>query len=422
MVDERDTAPPSEQIQDGREPTDRDAPEPSSVRLVGIDLARALAVFGMFAVHVGPPAAAVGGLGGWLLGLSEGRASALFAVLAGFSLTLIAGRRRPKTGVDGRRAGARIVIRAAVLLVVGTALAVVAGDVVILAYYAVYFLLALPLLRLSFRTLAGLAAVSAVVTPLIQYGAREVLTPGARAAIDALDPLHGISGVGVLDLVLTGFYPAVTWITFVVAGMALGRLDLSSAVVLCRTALAGSALVAFGYGVPVLLTRLIGGDLRALADQPWGRAAEGEKAMAGAVDKTAMFDTLDVPSGADGQSPWTLLLAQPHSSSPFDLIGCVGVALLVIAACVAALSAAPILRRLLVPVTAVGTMSLTVYVGHFLAPTVLGVPFGDTTSANQLLCYIAVAIVFARAWSRLFRRGPLEYILHKATEPTSRLR
>jgi uncharacterized membrane protein len=64
---------------------------PSMGRPLGVDLARALAVFGMFAVHVGPIEAAPGDVGGWLRSLSEGRASALFAMLAGFSLMLIAG-------------------------------------------------------------------------------------------------------------------------------------------------------------------------------------------------------------------------------------------------------------------------------------------------------------------------------------------
>ncbi len=98
----------------------------STARLVGVDLARALAVFGMFAVHTGPfnPFPTSGsGVGEWLVWLASGRASALFATLAGFSLVLIAGRLEPKTGLTGRQAKARIVIRAVILLVVGTALA-----------------------------------------------------------------------------------------------------------------------------------------------------------------------------------------------------------------------------------------------------------------------------------------------------------
>ena len=53
--------------------------------------------------------------------------------------------------------------------------------------------------------------------------------------------MHG--GVGVLDLLLTGFYPAITWMAFVTAGMALGRLDLTSSTVRRRLAVFGPAII-----------------------------------------------------------------------------------------------------------------------------------------------------------------------------------
>jgi uncharacterized membrane protein YeiB len=153
------------------EPTGVVEQRPSVGRLVGVDLARALAVFGMFAVHVGPFAVDVGGLGGWLLELAEGRSSILFATLAGFSPMLIAGRFEPKTGLAGRQARVRIAIRALVMLVLGTALTMLkTGIAVILAFYGVYFLLALPLIRLRARTLAIIAAVLAVVGPQAAFG------------------------------------------------------------------------------------------------------------------------------------------------------------------------------------------------------------------------------------------------------------
>ncbi|GHE41988.1 hypothetical protein GCM10017771_61490 [Streptomyces capitiformicae] len=55
--------------------------------------------------------------------IADGHSSVLFATLAGFSLMLLAGRREPKTGLAGRQAKARIAIRAVVLLVLGTVMA-----------------------------------------------------------------------------------------------------------------------------------------------------------------------------------------------------------------------------------------------------------------------------------------------------------
>ncbi len=232
----------------------------SAARLVGVDLARAVAVFGMFAVHVGPfnpfPTSS-DGVGTWSVWLASGRASALFATLAGFSLVLIAGRLEPKTGLAGRQARARIVIRAVILLVVGTALAMTDfGGGVIINFYAVYFLLALPLLRLRARALAIIAVALALVMPQVAYALRALLSESTVNTIDSYDPIARLSGVGVLDFLLTGFYPAITWMTFVVTGMALGRLDLSSGAVRRRLAVVGPALIAFGYGVSWLALRV----------------------------------------------------------------------------------------------------------------------------------------------------------------------
>jgi hypothetical protein len=46
----------------------------------------------------------------------------LFAVLAGFAVALITGRRTPKTGLAGRQAVAKVIIRAVILIALGTAL------------------------------------------------------------------------------------------------------------------------------------------------------------------------------------------------------------------------------------------------------------------------------------------------------------
>ncbi|MES4908163.1 MULTISPECIES: heparan-alpha-glucosaminide N-acetyltransferase domain-containing protein [unclassified Streptomyces] len=233
-------------------------------RLVGVDLARALAVFGMYIVHIGPPLSATHGVASWIRYLPDGHSSVLFASLAGLSLMLIAGRREPKTGLAGRQAKARITIRAVVLLALGTVMAMEYGGVIILGFYGVYFLLALPLVRLRARTLAIIAAALALVTPQLAFALTSLLTEPIQQSINAYDPLRRLSEVGVLDLLLTGFYPALTWMSFVIAGMALGRLDLSSGTVQRRLAALGAALAVTAYGMSLLLA---GKDaLRSLAE------------------------------------------------------------------------------------------------------------------------------------------------------------
>ncbi len=112
---------------------------------------------------------------------------------------------------------------------------------IILGFYGVYFLLALPLVRLRARTLAIIAAAFALVSPQLAFALTSLLTPSVQESINAYDPLYRLSEVGGLDLLLTGFYPALTWMSFVIAGMALGRLDLSSGTVRRRLAALGAA-------------------------------------------------------------------------------------------------------------------------------------------------------------------------------------
>jgi uncharacterized membrane protein YeiB len=267
------------------------------------------------------------------------------------------------------------------------------GGVIILGFYGVYFLLALPLVRMSSRTLGILAAAMAIVGPQLSFALNAVLPPSVQEAINAADPLKQLSDVGVLDLLLNGFYPAITWMPFVLAGMALGRLDLTSRVVQLRIAVLGAAITVAAYGTSLLL-----GGKNALAS-----LAEGG----------------NMPDGAG-----SLLLAGPHSGTTFDIVGSTGVAMLVIVAATALMQRLTWLRRAASPIIAVGAMSLTAYVGHFVLQPLLPAPAGAETqqSWTPVTLFILGAIVFAAIWSRFFRRGPLEYLLHVTTKPASLLR
>ncbi|MFI1720409.1 DUF418 domain-containing protein [Streptomyces sp. NPDC020489] len=417
------TQPPQETSapQENSPPPPRTSPEsavpvsagPSTARLVGVDLARALAVFGMYIVHIGPSLSATTGVGSWIRYMADGHSSVLFATLAGFSLMLLAGRREPKTGLAGRQARARIAIRAVVLLALGTVMAMEYGGVIILGFYGAYFLLALPLVRLSAKTLAIIAAAFALVTPQLAFVLTSLVTPSVQESINAYDPLRRLSEVGVLDLLFTGFYPALTWMSFVIAGMALGRLDLSSGTVRRRLAALGASLTVAAYGMSLLLA---GKDaLRSMAED--GSASSGSGSMPSGSGSMPLDGGSfpDVPASS-------LLSAGPHSGTTFDIIGSVGVAILVIVGATVLMDRLPRLRRLAKPVIAVGTMSLTAYVGHFVAQSLLPSVPGAPGSWIPVLTYIVGAIVFAALWSRFFRRGPLEYLLNAATKPAKYIR
>ncbi|HEU5322919.1 MAG TPA: hypothetical protein VFX28_19090, partial [Methylomirabilota bacterium] len=66
-------------------------------RLVGVDVARALALLGMMATHILLPV--TDGSLAWPQALAGGRSSALFALLAGVSIALVTGGASPHVGV-----------------------------------------------------------------------------------------------------------------------------------------------------------------------------------------------------------------------------------------------------------------------------------------------------------------------------------
>ncbi|MDN0199955.1 DUF418 domain-containing protein [Streptomyces sp. S.PNR 29] len=386
-------------------------PPSSAGRLIGIDLARGLAMFGMFAAHVGPEPSQ-GGLLGFLMEAARGRSSALFAVLAGFSLVIITGRPQPRTGRAGRQAGGKIVLRAVVLIALGFALAALGTSVeVILAYYGLTFLSVLPLYRLSATTLAVVAAVGALVLPQMLFLIRQWIDEGSWAdTVINWDPLARISDTdGLLDLLFTGAYPVLTWAPFMIAGMAVARLDLTRARLRTRLALTGTGLAVLGYGGSWLALRLV----------PHASAAISAVTDGGSASSAWWSDAVGEPVG---RTPAWLLMAAPHSQTTASILGNTGVALVVLATCLAATARMRRFTRLTTPVCAVGAMSLTVYTLHIVAIRVLGTDSKDVPELPVLLGFIGAAMVLASAWSRAFRRGPLEYLLHTITRVTRHIK
>lgn len=354
-----------------------------SGRLVGVDLARFAALAGMAATHLFPAFQPDGSLHP-AYAVAAGRAAALFAVLAGVSLALASGGRTPPRDKALWSARAGVTARAAFLLALGVALgAVESPPLVILAYYALLFPVAAAFLGLPARTLAVLAAGSAVVTPVASHLLRQHL-PVAPVEEPANPHL-------LTELLVTGTYPVLTWTTYVIAGLALGRSDLH------RIGTAARLLVV-GVGVAVLAKVLASLLLR---------SAGGEDALGGYSG--GVHDGL--ARGLFGVTPrgdwhW-LLVAAPHTGAPLDLAHTVGTSMAVLGAALLLARLAP--KAALLPLMAAGSMTLTLYTAHVLvlaedSPWHMDDPF------VFWLVQLAVALVVATLWRTRLGRGPLEAV------------
>jgi hypothetical protein len=127
-------------------------------RLFGPDLARGIALLGMFAAHVVSDRAE---------NLYDGRSSILFATVAGVSLGLLTGGADPpQRGSRGELRGG-VALRGLGLIVIGAFLTVVVQPplAVILDYYGVAFLLLVPVIFAVRPVLAVLALVITAVIP-----------------------------------------------------------------------------------------------------------------------------------------------------------------------------------------------------------------------------------------------------------------
>jgi uncharacterized membrane protein len=244
--------------------TDTLAEERPRARLVGIDAARGIALVGMMAVHNFSATDEDGDLSlAW--SLAAGKSAALFALLAGVGIAFASGGRRRPTGCRWTAEAASLLVRAVLIGAVGLLLGfVVPADFasVILPYYAVLFLLAVPLLSLSLRTLVGPAATIAVAMPLLSHVLRAgtaLVDPVPNLTFGALvdGPLHALR-----ELALTGVYPALPWAAYLCAGLAVGRALLTSRRTVLVILLVGADLAVAARTTSWLLLDVLGGRAR----------------------------------------------------------------------------------------------------------------------------------------------------------------
>lgn len=340
-------------------------------RLAGIDLARGLAVLGMFAAHLLVTPELLWTMPATWLGIVDGRSSILFATLAGVSIGLVTGGPRPLGREAMAIARMRLGVRAGFLWGLGVLLIATGVPVyVILPAYAIMFVLALPFTRLPAVALLAVAAGLALVMPWVQ-----VLLDEA--------PLWSTPLGDELSAAIGWHYPFPVWMAFVLAGLGLARADLTRLRVQLIALSTGAVLAALGYGLHAAASR-----------------------------------------GADPVMPtlwsevWT---AEPHSSGLLEVVGSGGFA-------IAALAASLLVCRtpvvwVVLPLRAVGAMPLTAYTAQIVVWAFIALAAFGTTSLltpfRELEPFwpLTLGIVAGcTAWALLIGRGPLEWAFDRLSK------
>lgn len=352
-------------------------------RVVGYDLARALAVFGMVFVNFKVVMDA-GGLGPdwlvWLAGLFDGRAAALFVVLAGVGIALMSKRARETGSVALLRANQTTLLkRAAFLFVVGL-LYTPLWPADILHFYGVYLALATIFLNASIKRIALCIAFVVVAFAVM------LLTLDYSEGWDWLTLSY--SGFwtpeGMLrHIFFNGFHPVLPWMGFLLLGMLLGRLDLASSAATRRRV--------FLWGIVVMVVA---------ESTSWflvNRFSQGANPIE-RTDIVSIFGTGPMPP------------------MPLYMFAAGGLACSIIAATVALgehFDNAIWLR----PFVATGQLALTLYVAHVVIGMGLLEAIGRLENQSLPFAFLAsgtfcaISVVLAFLYRKVFKRGPLEVVM-----------
>ncbi len=356
-------------------------------RIVGYDLARALALFGMVVVNFKIVMGAEQNGPAWLVslvGLLDGRAAATFVVLAGVGLSLLSRKARVSGDPEQLSQDRHTLLKRALFLFVVGLLYAPIWPADILHFYGVYIAVAAFFLAASTRRLWTCSGVL-VLAFVVMFFALDYDQGWDWRTLD-YDDFWSPPGM-VRHLFYNGFHPVVPWLAFLLVGMVIGRLDMSDPVVRRRVFVWGAGVALAAEGVSWLLIRML---------SPGDSVADQEAIVA-------------------------ILGTEPMPPMPLYMLAGAGSASAVIAASIA-LGERYRDAAWLRPLVATGQLALTLYVAHVL----LGM--GTLEAIGRLekqtlpfallasLVFCVASVVFAHLWRRRFRRGPLEAIMRTLTE------
>jgi uncharacterized protein len=355
-------------------------------RIIGLDVARALAVIGMIIVNFKVVFGAEGQ--SWAKSFAsvfDGKAAATFVVLAGVGLALMTNSAiKNNDKLKLKIVRIRIAKRALFLFVIGISyITIWPAD--ILHFYGIYMAITLMLLTCKSRTILISGIVIIVVYPFLMT----LWNYDTGWNFDTLD-YHGFwtfKGF-IRNLFFNGFHPVMPWTAFMLFGYWFGKQDLHNDKFIKKI---------------FLLSTLLFISIQILSYLSISFLAEGNKEAA--LELTEILGT------------------NPMPPLPFYMFNGISIAFAIISACI--LIARRFENTLIIDaLNKTGQLALTFYVAHVIigmgiielvAPEKMG---NDTVefSVSYALVFSLLCIIFAICWRKYKKLGPLEWILRKLTD------
>jgi len=355
-------------------------------RVAGVDLARALAIFGMIIVNF--KIAMKAETGNSLLlsfaGLFEGRASALFVILAGVGITFITNKAK---GSNDRlfllKSRLSLLKRGGLLIVIGLVYTPI-WEADILHFYGFYFLIAAATFTVNDKVLLFISALIMMVFPvLLLFFNYEQNWNWVTLTYENFWTFDGM----VRHIIFNGFHPVFPWAAFLFFGMWLGRQDLSQ-VFMKKRLLIWSLITLIITECSFYLIRTAVGD--------------GSVVEMTSEEVSFLFSTSIIP-------PLPQYIISAGSSAVITLVTCLYFS--------ERYCESNIIRWLY----QTGKMSLTLYVAHVIIGMGLlesiGLLENQTINFSLLsaLIFCVFGVFFSVTWLKFYKTGPLEWVFRKVT-------
>lgn len=355
-------------------------------RIIGVDVARALAVIGMILVNFKMVLGQQGET--WLKPFSsllEGKAAATFVVLAGVGIAFMTNSAVNQNSIDKiKKAKKRIFKRALFLFVIGLSYIVI-WPADILHFYGIYMIITLLLIQSKPKTILYSAIVIVVLYPVL------VLLLNYESGWDftTLDYVDFWTFNGFFrNLFFNGFHPVFPWTAFMLVGLWFGKQNLTNTSFVKKAAWISLFIFIFIQIISKLAISF-------LSDGSFTSTEELESVL-----------------GTDPMPPLPIYMISGSSISIFIISTCI------------------LISRnfennfIIKALKKTGQLALTFYVAH----VILGMGLIEVISDKKLgehslnfsitygLLFSFSCVVFAILWTKYKKSGPLEWIMRKVTD------